>query len=319
MLNLQLDSMTVANVFFGFVIGIATIATLSFTANGGLMVPNNEATSDTPFIPTVPPSSAEVECAECPTCPPDGANTHDDAACNHHPQKQCATCPSVPTTFWTPPYSRVRWSEFLHRDYNVDALQNPRIQQVEGVFSPEECERIVRTAHSELKMMDGVVFKHSSKEKNDEDDGEVDTRRARVAGIPRQDESFAWIYERILAHVNRNNDALWHDIIPRNIHSELVENMQIAEYHADIKGHYDWHQDVGTAGLTARRRLSIVVQLSDPKDYEGGEFEIQATAFPIPMDKKQGSIFIFPAYVLHRVKPVSKGKRNSLALWIQTD
>ena len=34
------------------------------------------------------------------------------------------------------------------------------------------------------------------------------------------------------------------------------------------------------------------------------------------MDKKQGTLIMFPSYVLHEVKPVTKGERNSLVTWV---
>jgi PKHD-type hydroxylase len=34
------------------------------------------------------------------------------------------------------------------------------------------------------------------------------------------------------------------------------------------------------------------------------------------MDKTQGTLIIFPSYVLHEVMPVTKGERNSLVTWV---
>ena len=64
--------------------------------------------------------------------------------------------------------------------------------------------------------------------------------------------------------------------------------------------------------------------MSDPKDYKGGELEIDCRN--LDPDKKQnvcslqqikskGSLVVFPSFVWHRVKPVTKGSRYSLVIW----
>ena len=67
------------------------------------------------------------------------------------------------------------------------------------------------------------------------------------------------------------------------------------------------------------RKLSVVVQLSEPEDYEGGVFEIDDVVRPYPLNtslfQPRGSILIFPSYIKHRVLPVTKGVRRSLVTW----
>ena len=60
------------------------------------------------------------------------------------------------------------------------------------------------------------------------------------------------------------------------------------------------------------RKISLVVFLSDTKDYDGGDFEFQEEA-KIPAEK--GSILIFPSFLSHRVTPVTRGLRYSLVNW----
>ena len=36
----------------------------------------------------------------------------------------------------------------------------------------------------------------------------------------------------------------------------------------------------------------------------------------ILMDKKQGTLIMFPSYMLHEVKPVTKGERITLTYWM---
>jgi PKHD-type hydroxylase len=66
----------------------------------------------------------------------------------------------------------------------------------------------------------------------------------------------------------------------------------------------------------------LLVQLSDPKDYKGGELEFQFRNTDDPTPTRpcleilpRGSIVVFPSFVWHRVKPVTEGTRYSLVIW----
>ena len=52
-------------------------------------------------------------------------------------------------------------------------------------------------------------------------------------------------------------------------------------------------------------------------DFEGGEFEISLDEASKDNDMKldKGSIIVFPSFIEHRVKPVTKGTRYSLVMW----
>ena len=64
------------------------------------------------------------------------------------------------------------------------------------------------------------------------------------------------------------------------------------------------------------RKLSMSLLLND--EFEGGELEI---ANPLQMESftvelKAGTVAVFPAWVKHRVKPVTSGTRYSLVAWM---
>ena len=92
------------------------------------------------------------------------------------------------------------------------------------------------------------------------------------------------------------------------------EGLQVGTYISDNNGHYDWHIDCDSS--TSFRKISMSIQLSDPNDYEGGELQLftKKTITTLPKDK--GTIIFFPSFLLHRVTPVTKGKRISLVAWI---
>jgi len=69
------------------------------------------------------------------------------------------------------------------------------------------------------------------------------------------------------------------------------------------------------AGLV--RKLSLVVNLSSPEDYEGGtlEFLYDGYKHEIPTPNR-GSAIVFPSFIHHRITPVTKGIRKSVVMWI---
>ena len=65
------------------------------------------------------------------------------------------------------------------------------------------------------------------------------------------------------------------------------------------------------------------IQLSDEKNYEGGDLEFGITDETGKNNHKanrtRGSITIFPAFLSHRVTPITKGTRHSLITWMLGD
>lgn len=99
-----------------------------------------------------------------------------------------------------------------------------------------------------------------------------------------------------------------------------LDEIQYTTYDSSNLGTYDWHIDTSWANATAYdRKLTLVLQLSDPDSYEGGDFEIDSN-HPQPdpaILRRQGSIIIFPSPLRHRLAPVTKGIRNSLVAWAE--
>lgn len=137
-------------------------------------------------------------------------------------------------------------------------------------------------------------------------------RNSEIKWIPYNDET-KWLYEKSKALLLTANNNMW------NFHITTVkESLQFTEYKAspndDNHGHYDWHMDFG--GMTSStRKLSMTIQLSDPADYEGGEFEFMMHRSLIKAPKTKGTAIFFPSYLTHRVTKVTSGTRNSLVTW----
>ena len=131
-----------------------------------------------------------------------------------------------------------------------------------------------------------------------------DMRSSTIRWVPDQ-----WVQDLLWGYVQQANDKAF-DIDVQN-----DAEIQFTEYHAAQAGHYDWHHDVQWNGSSQfDRKLSITVQLSDPSEYQGGVFEFDDVKTNADFTSK-GTILIFPSYLRHRIRPVTKGTRRSLVAW----
>lgn len=127
-----------------------------------------------------------------------------------------------------------------------------------------------------------------------------------------------WINTEIGRYISEaNKNAGWNFIV------NDVEHAQFTTY--GLKEYYGWHSDTFSDCFKNgnMRKLSVTVSLTDPKEYKGGELEFDFRDCRPGVDstrvcseiKERGSIVVFPSFVWHRVKPVTKGTRQSLVMW----
>tara|TARA_B100000424_G_scaffold247230_1_gene219468 strand:- start:1 stop:567 length:567 start_codon:yes stop_codon:yes gene_type:complete len=127
-----------------------------------------------------------------------------------------------------------------------------------------------------------------------------------------------WIKDPFYKH-------LFFDVISRenydsglNFQLEYIEDLQLTRYIAP-DGHYNFHRD--DDGHSRRniddsvRKISVTCLLTDPSEFEGGNFQILTSDTPYDVKLEKGDIIMFPSYLLHRVSPVTKGVRHSLVAW----
>jgi len=132
-------------------------------------------------------------------------------------------------------------------------------------------------------------------------------RQSRIKWIP-FDENSIWLYDKLKNFAIEANNTVW----GFDLHS-IIDSIQYTEY-PEGGGHYDWHVDIGP-GIN-HRKISIVVQLSDPSEYEGGDLQIWSGGQFRTVPKLKGCTALFPSFLLHRVTPVTKGLRRTLVLWV---
>ena len=155
-------------------------------------------------------------------------------------------------------------------------------------LSKELCEEIIKTGLT-LPVKEGSLGV----------DGKTDNR-------------FTWLFDRLWkAAISANDDFF-------GVHISRLDYLQLAEYDSSYQGEYKVHHDVFwlNGDPVYHRKLSCVVQLSDPSTYDGGNLEIVEAATPLdPAARDQGSVIFFPSMFHHQATKVTKGVRYSLAAW----
>lgn len=124
------------------------------------------------------------------------------------------------------------------------------------------------------------------------------------------------IYKKITNRVNEINDmAFKFDLL-------IIEPIQLTRYTSTQKGFYDYHIDASPVTENLTRKLSFVIQLNDPLDFEGGDFCVincNGKEFNVTQERpeliQKGNIIAFPSFLPHKVTPVTSGKRHSLVGW----
>ena len=90
-----------------------------------------------------------------------------------------------------------------------------------------------------------------------------------------------------------------------------VVNLNI--YNAEDKSHYGWHIDASDAGAPYDFKGTILLNVS-MKPYEGGQFKVSnQEEYHVPQYDKPGSLLVVKSFLNHKVEPVTKGERRSLA------
>lgn len=170
---------------------------------------------------------------------------------------------------------------------------------VENAFSDEECEMIIELGENAYLFEGLVGGADNIKRKHIRDS---------IVGFVGYSEETSWIYDRLAEHVIEANNEYWE--------FELVgfgDNFQYTKYFGG-GGHYTWHADIGET--CSHRKISVVVQLSDENDYEGGDLEFFTGPEVVTTSKVKGTLILFPSYLIHRVTPVHSGVRQSLVSWV---
>ena len=164
-------------------------------------------------------------------------------------------------------------------------------------FQPNQCDAIVKQCVDELWMSGETIGGGVNKK--------VRNVEQQVMPIDQQ----GWPLTRILDLAKQANNARFKFDVAGFLD---VDAPMIMKY--EKGGHYDWHVDTGNS--VCHRKLSFTIQLSDDKDYVGGDVEFIGSKVDTKAFRQKGVCIIYPSFLPHRVSKVTKGTRHAIVGWI---
>ena len=210
--------------------------------------------------------------------------------------------------------------------YNYPAERKTRFYSSCGwdnAFSDDELKSMCDFFDSQGVERGTTVGDVESSKQNDETKTVLPSENTRVSNVKffnfePLNENTNWIFQRLNFVIESLNNQYY------NFNLNGYESFQYTEYNAHEGGKYDFHMDsvMGPAipnNMIEMRKLSLTLCLNEPgEDYEGGEFQINSSEekFAETIHTKKGKAILFPSFMLHRVAPVTKGKRKSLVVWV---
>jgi PKHD-type hydroxylase len=172
--------------------------------------------------------------------------------------------------------------------------------EVPNAFTAEECQSIIDLGRSS-PMEYGEVYQLSRI-------GKVipQVRTAKIRTI--SPEECQWAFDRMWKVARDANLPYTFDELP---------TMQFSEYTGAERGSFVLHVDQNAMSKAESIRIITgIVQLSDPKDYEGAEVTTGETEMTQSIcSNARGCAIFFPSTMLHQVRPAIRGVRYSLVAW----
>lgn len=183
-------------------------------------------------------------------------------------------------------------------------------------LSSELCAKIISDAQSQPEQ-DGLIGGGKERKTPDGHGYDNDYRRSKIRFINKGDQGnkFDYIFDILWKTGIQANDDFFQFNISR------LNFIQFTEYKDTYRGEYKEHHDVFwiNGDPVYHRKISAVIQLTDPTAYVGGDFVFGDGIPQIPTQdlKAQGTIVYFPSFLRHAVTPVTWGTRYSLVAWFE--
>jgi len=156
------------------------------------------------------------------------------------------------------------------------------------VLTPRQCESL-----AEGTLLRGRYYRSNSRSY---------TKRVDIAYVyPKQ---ARWLFEKIGSLAARRN--VWDLAL-----SAITEPIRVQRYG---RGDYsDVHTDFDYTDCDYSK-LTIIMPLVDPREWEGGALEIGNSS--VMPRLRRGDAVLFPSFTPHRVSRVLRGKRIILSAWV---
>jgi PKHD-type hydroxylase len=178
---------------------------------------------------------------------------------------------------------------------NPEIKLNPdlcRLFLFKNAFSPEECDEILKN--------------YAKPEGNTEIN--YDSNLVKLSGTYTIEDNAEskWIFDKLLSYVQKVNKLY-------NFKLSAVGNPFILEYKKDDV--LNWHIDLVGKPDYSIRKITLIVFLTNPDEYKGGEIHFDFFGDKA-VNAAKGNLLAFPAFLFHKVNKIEEGVRKSLVTWV---
>lgn len=187
-------------------------------------------------------------------------------------------------------------------DETVPEWALDRLRLFPAAIAAAECDKIAACGDA-LALEQGSLHNNKTGERFYDPDFRLTT----VGWLKEHD----WIYDLARSFATQVNAEWGYDL-------NDADHLQYALYRKN--DFFEWHKDMLRVRNATIRKVSVVVQLSDPAAYRGGRLEFRDDDFGVFKADgfvPQGSVAVFSSLLKHRVTPVKEGERRSLTAWFK--
>lgn len=177
-----------------------------------------------------------------------------------------------------------------------------RLVIIPAAVAVDICERVVDLGKL-LPERPGPLFDHKTGKRY----FDAGSRMTNVAWFHERD----WVFDLMQGFAAQANADWRYDLTD-------ADPMQFAIYRRH--DFFEWHKDMLHVRGQHVRKISVVLQLDDPKSYRGGRLEFldnDRGPFAAEEFSAQGSVAVFATLLKHRVTPIKDGERRSLTAWFK--
>ena len=176
-------------------------------------------------------------------------------------------------------------------------------------FTKQECDAIVKLAlqqPQEPTLRLGSIALEGSKGKY------TNSRK-----LNRLDADVDWLVTKLEHAFRRINGIAF------QFNLQYFYELIVTEYVGEASVPQDWTEDISwTTKRASQKKLTLLLQLSDSADYNGGELLFEHSdllhIMPNRLDlKSKGTILVFPSFLKYTINPVTHGTCYKLATWYE--
>ena len=113
----------------------------------------------------------------------------------------------------------------------------------------------------------------------------------------------------------KRNPLFYRYALPIDVSAPMINRYAQGMYYGP---HYDASVMPSPSGAEIRTDFSATLFISEPDEYDGGDLLFDAMGMKSEIKLRAGDMILYPAGLLHEVRPVTRGARHAVVFWVQS-